>query len=176
MTRAELLTVTLLAAAVLGAFVWDSGILQAAFGALRPLAGRALRRRRRPSTSLLAEQQEEREAEAFWHGEPVLGDRMIADVRAHADAMHQINLPYLPEVPYVPVHDRTLPRLTTPDHAPWSTCEFPAVDEDGEIEAMRREYIASSLRERERNGGEITAEFMDEVAALARELPVEAAS
>lgn len=165
MTRAEFFTVTIVAAAVLGAFVWDSGILQAAFGALRPLAASTFRRAmrmpwRKPAvpaavatagaaTSLL--------------GEPVLGDRMISDVRAHADAMNEIS------TRYVPLHDQTLPRLTTSDHAPWDTSSFPAVDE---AEEERVEWVRSQLE----TCAEPTTGAMRGIIAGLRAMDTEAAS
>jgi hypothetical protein len=67
---------------------------------------------------------------------PVLGDRMIADVRrewnaqlAHADAMHALNARYLPQPrrPVNGVRRPTGPLLASPTHPPWPTAAMPVL-------------------------------------------------
>lgn len=70
---------------------------------------------------------------------PVLGDRMIADVRrewsgqlAHADAMHAMNARYLPQPrrPVNGVRRPTGPLIASPTHPPWVTAAMPVLADE----------------------------------------------
>lgn len=114
---------------------------------------------------------------------PVVRTSLLSAPARHADAMHRISEPFMPELP-VGRHAEAFPRYSnsradlpvvpveTGDAPPWdiSTAQQDAVP--GDVQAMRREYIAARFRERDRAALRITTGFMRKTVAQSRELPV----
>ena len=76
-----------------------------------------------------------------------------AETAAHADAMHELAVPFLPPSPqdthpyppYVPAW-RAIERMPTEDHAPWTGSQ-PVLTPEAEAELDRQRYIRARLDE-----------------------------
>lgn len=165
----------LMAVALLGGLALASFITGAEFGDPLRRGLRALARKvvpphpgghQAPRTSLVAGPAPLPDGEA----QPVLGDRMISEVRrewdagtSHADVMWQASEPYLP----LPVRaDRPVTPVRA-GPAPW-TGETPALDEEALTELDRARWVRSQLPAR---AEDVTREDMERALASLRAVP-----